>query len=68
MNWNIGTVALPAIPAPKCSTEDDSSTPVAPAACALLARAAEPQARVESLSSHSSQTNLPAAAALSAAL
>src|SRR4051794_37741552 len=67
VNWNIGIAALPAIPALKCSKVDDRSTPLAPAAWALFARTAEPHARVESLSSHSSQTNLPAAFALSAA-
>jgi hypothetical protein len=45
-----------------------SSTPFTPAACALLACAAEPQALVASLLSHSSQTYFPAAAALSEAL
>ena len=40
---------------------------MAPAAATLAARAAEPQRRVASLSSHSSQATLPATLAASAA-
>ncbi len=67
-SWNTGIVASPVMPAPNTSSLEVKIAPIAPAALALAERPTEPQRRVASLSSHSSQATLPFTFAASAAL
>ena len=62
LNWKNGMSALPLSPAEKTSSSEDRTTPTAPAAAALFARATEPHANSIG---HSSQTIFPATAAAS---
>ncbi len=63
--WKTGISLSPVIPAPKTSRLEVKIEPIAPAAFTLPDRPTEPQRRVASLSSHSSQATLPATNAAS---